>query len=185
MDFLRLYAIIISYILNKGIIYLKRNCLKRNSFKYTNILLVIIFIFISFFINIKNVKRINWNEIRENYKMVFKDKNVQLIHIDGVWGTIGADCGLTQILREKNTPIYNLESELFESSEKAKNQYYKNISDNTNIYVLIDSDVLFRKLNNLENEGFETEEIRTYTSSEIPYLKNGKKLFLYKIRRFE
>lgn len=98
--------------------------------------------------------------VLENYKLIYKDRKDISLHIDGVWGVIADDSSITQLLREKQTPIYNLE-ESINTSDITQKMYYSKMKNN-NIYVLIDDYKYARKIYYLNVNGFHiTEEVRS------------------------
>ena len=120
-------------------------------------------------------------DVKENYEFVLKDRDVKPIEIDGVWGTIGDDVYLTELLRNKKTPIYNLNKNLFVSSELANQLYHEKIENNA-LYVLIDAWHLDDRTIQLEESDFELGElVATYEPEQIPYLSKYNELYLYQV----
>ena len=162
-----MYAIIISVIILKRIE-------ENNIIKKISLATITIIVMINFIGELKFY-------VFDNYKYVLKDRKINKIKIDGVWGTIGDDSGLTVLVRESNTPIYNLSSEFSATSSLSRKLYYEKIS-NKKIYILIDP-YYKNKDELLKTYGFEVEKlVNKYKSKDITCLSTGHTLYLYRIK---
>lgn len=145
-------------------------------------------IFIIMSTSIYNVKKITFlgyylEEFKKELKNTFIDKNCT-VHIDGVWGSINSNGGMTSLLREEGTPIYNLE-DIYIKDSKYLYDKYKNLLKNKNIYVVTSK--LYRPsektLKLLADKNFEViEKVAEYDCTEIPYMQNEDKWEIYKVR---
>lgn len=127
-----------------------------------------------------NISFYNKN-FKNNFKYAIKDKNTK-IHIDGVWGNINACGGIISLIREEETPIYNLENWHIEGSDFFINKYREILKDKE-IYILFSD--LYRPidLNKVQDLGFEViEKFQEYTQEDLPYLQNYDTWTIYKIR---
>ncbi|MBQ9313804.1 MAG: hypothetical protein IJ220_02215 [Clostridia bacterium] len=122
------------------------------------------------------------DEAKENYPLVLNDRNCEKIEIDGVWGTIADDVVLTELVREKNTPIYNLDKSTIDTSNLTLKMYYEIIKSEKPIYVLVDLWNYEEKIGQLLENHFELDElVETYQSEQIPFLNKYDELYLYKV----
>ena len=129
----------------------------------------------------------------ENIKYVFSDRRNEsnIIKIDGVWGTISQDgilenSAFPALVREENTPIYNLDRNSFASSEKTLEMFYEKIKNN-DIYVLFDtySEDLEKNMQviTLKNLNYEIVSIeKIYTADEISYIDASTTWVLAKVK---
>lgn len=120
---------------------------------------------------------------RENAVNIFRDNNYTL-HIDGVWGCIGDTGGIISLLREENTPIYNLENKYIKNS-KYLYEKYKSVLIDKDIYIIIPIDIRdkIEAFQTLEEENFEViEKVDEYDSTKIPYMDYLGKWELYKVK---
>ena len=116
-----------------------------------------------------------------NAKHIIGDRRTEnnIISINGVWGTISDD-GITEnsaypaLVREKDTPIYNLDKKTFSSSEKTLEMFYEKVKNN-DIYVIFDNykedleeNEYVITLKKLNYEIVNIEKI--YTADEISYI---------------
>ncbi len=171
------YALIIPIlygIVMFGIIINKLNLTKLN-----NLIKIIISIIILGGTIIIITSNINQN-ILQNYKYILKDKEEYKINIDGAWGVISDDSALTNLVREKDVPIYNLGDSLIKTSEKNLDIYYDKIC-NKDIYVLMTTRNMEYKLFLLNQNDFSCEFVKSYTINEIPYISAQDTLYLYKV----
>ena len=117
----------------------------------------------------------------ENVKHMLSDRRNEsnIIRINGVWGTISKD-GIAEnsafpaLVRDENTPIYNLNRDSFASSEKTLEMFYERIRNN-DIYVLFDAkNEDFERnvqVNALKSLNYEIVSIeRYYTIDDISYI---------------
>lgn len=132
---------------------------------------------------------IAYNELDiDNIKYILKDRKNEKynITIDGVWGAFLDNCSYEVLVRNTDTPIYNLEKEYYKDSPKALSMYYEKIKNN-DIYMIIEKHP--NKVTNeylddefKENE-FEIEEIiEQYTSKDIPYIDAHATWYLVKLK---
>jgi hypothetical protein len=129
----------------------------------------------------------------ENIKYVFSDRRNEsnIIKIDGIWGTISQDgilenSAFPALVREENTPIYNLDRNSFASSEKTLEMFYEKIKNN-DIYVLFDtySEDLEKNMQviTLKNLNYEIVSIeKIYTADEISYIDASTTWVLAKVK---
>ena len=117
-----------------------------------------------------------------NYKLLLKDNKNIKIHIDGVWGTISDSSVLPILVREEETPIYNLSKDYL-NTDITKELYYKKINS-SDIYMIIDDNTLSDKKRLLNKDGFELGEIiKVYSDKDLPFLPANKKAYLYKLKK--
>lgn len=123
----------------------------------------------------------------QNGTKIFKDtdKDSYKISIDGVWGAPEDCVAFVSLVREEDTPIYNLHKDYFDDTEKTLKMWQEKI-ENNNIYTIIDYyggnfEDNFR-VKSLEKDGFVIEEIlKKYTAEEIPYINTNSVWYLVKI----
>ena len=177
-----MYCIIISALISDSIKSVKTHLTAGLSTKIVKLFLITI----SVFLVVQNLSGFlyayEYEGLFKNYQLVFKDRENTKIQIDGVWGVIDDDSALTQLLREKNVPIYNLEKSMFSSSKLAIEKYNENIS-NKKIYILCLEEDADYKLGKIKENNFNAIKIREYTSEQVAYIKKGSKLFLYKLEK--
>ena len=128
-----------------------------------------------------------------NIKYIIGDRRTEnnIISIDGVWGTISDD-GVVEnsayptLVREKNTPIYNLDKKTFSSSETTLKLFDEKIKNN-NIYVLFDKrnetleeNEYVTALKKIDYEIISVEKI--YTADEISYIDANTTWVLAKVK---
>lgn len=128
-----------------------------------------------------------------NIKYIIRDRRTEnnIISIDGVWGTISDD-GVVEnsayptLVREKNTPIYNLDKKTFSSSETTLKMFDEKIKNN-NIYVLFDKrnetleeNEYVTALKKIDYEIVSIEKI--YTADEISYIDANTTWVLAKVK---
>ena len=121
----------------------------------------------------------------ENMKYVLKDRKSEeyIVEIPGVWGSITKNLGYEVLVRNSNTPIYNLE--LYEYTDLSLEMYYDRIKNN-DIYVILDSKNLDFYLETLKKNNFEIQKIvDTFYSSDIPYIDANSCWFLCKLEYIE
>ncbi len=177
-----LYSLIIGVLINKLAYFIRRKFLSSIEKEMIYVFFALVSIFLVWIFALSIITEVDLKQVANNYKYVFKDRNGITIKIDGVWGVDGDDSALTQILREKDVPIYNLQKQLYSSSEKAKKQHEEILENNKDIYVLINKKMFKIKYLYLYGDGFELEKIRSYTVDEIPYLEASDVLYLYKLK---
>lgn len=125
-----------------------------------------------------------------NLKYMFKDidKKTHKIEIDGVWGAPYDNCCYVSLVREKDTPIYNLHKDYFLGADTTISLWEdKVLNSDKEIYTIIDyygGD--FEKVEHYRNilkDGFEIKEIvNTYTANEIPYINANSIWILVKLK---
>ena len=118
-------------------------------------------------------------------KYVLKDRKSEeyIVEIPGVWGSITKNLGYEVLVRNSNTPIYNLE--LYEYTDLSLEVYYDRIKNN-DIYVILDSKNLDFYLETLKKNNFEIQKIvDTFYSSDIPYIDANSCWFLCKLEYIE
>lgn len=115
-----------------------------------------------------------YNEAQE----FFKDKNFEKIHIDGAWVTLSDDSKLVTLVREEDTPIYYLESRfLLGNNAKKKQQELKQ----KNLYTIIDDSNRLKKIDELDNENLEIDEI-IYDNLQFKFLPSWNKAIVCKLK---
>ena len=160
----------------------KKNITIKNSIKNV---LILYFPFLIAMCGFSFMYRFDYN----NFRYMFKDTDSEKykISIDGVWGAPEDTSAYVSLVREENTPIYNLHREYFEDSEKALAMWEDKINNNK-IYTIIayyggrleDNEVY--KL--IKNDGFEIKDIiKEYTASEIPYINANSTWILVELER--
>lgn len=169
------YALIIPVLYSILIGYIILNITKKINFEFTNKLRIILTITAIIIITTITIKNLDEEKI-DNYSMILKDKN-QTISIDGVWGVYGNNSALTELVRESNVPIYNLDIENINSSEK-NIEKYKEIIKNKKIYILCNNELY---LDILKSQGFNIEFFKEYTSKELPYISKNDSIKIYKL----
>ncbi len=119
---------------------------------------------------------------RNNVLSILKDRKEVNIHIDGDWGVIADDSSITELVRENDTPIYNLDIQNYNTSPKALELYYNKI-ENASIYFLIDSRNYNKKLQKLQENHFKIDKVlNEYTNNELPFLNSTTTLKLVKLK---
>lgn len=114
-----------------------------------------------------------------NLKEVFYDKDYEKISIDGVWGVIMDDSSNPTLLREENTPIYNLRKSMTSTNELTTDMYYEKINNNR-IYVPLNYALMESKVSELSEYGFRiTSNINTYFN--IAHLDLGDVLYVTEV----
>ncbi len=73
--------------------------------------------------------------------------------IDGVWGCINNNSAMISLIRNKNTPIYNLDKWHYMYSEKTKRMFLEKVN-NKKIYTIIDKKNYLYLLPSLQKNGF-------------------------------
>ena len=119
-----------------------------------------------------------------DFSNFLKDKNAT-IHIDGVWGVIDDNSFLTSMVREEGTPIYNLNINQNSTSELTAKMTKEKI-EGKEFYLLADNMLrwyYFDEMKYLAMNGYEVVDfIRTYNSTELPYLAKWDTAYLYKVK---
>lgn len=98
------------------------------------------------------------NKIIYSFKSIYISQELQndgdVFEIDGVWGCINDNSAMISLIRNKNTPMYNLDSWHYKFSEKTQEMYLEKIKNNK-IYTITRETDLEKCVEVIENEGFE------------------------------
>lgn len=112
----------------------------KNTLKICFAIILVIFIVYDLFIGIRLYVNKSKQYIREFpgvQKDVLKNEIHEKYEIDGVWGCINDNSAMISLIRNKNTPIYNLDSWHYEYSSKTKNMFLEKVKDEK-IYTITD-----------------------------------------------
>lgn len=108
---------------------------------------------------------------------LFNDKHVEKIHIDGAWLVLGRDSKIASLVREKDTPIYNLETIELTTEETLKMQ--EKLREE-NLYFLIDTKHFSQKLQALTRYNFEIVEV-IKEDLDLNFLSFGNTVYMFRV----
>jgi hypothetical protein len=146
------YIVIISSIITIG------EKIQNYTFKIIDIIIfyiILFFLICSIFVGIEIIV----SRIYEAYMNRIDINNYyvdeEIYEIDGVWGSIDCNNAIIELIRNPETPIYNLDviCKDYDFSEKSKNEILNKLADK-NIYTVIQNSEIDDELEKLNEEGF-------------------------------
>lgn len=105
------------------------------------------------------------------------DKHIEKINIDGAWLVLGRDSKIASLVREKDTPIYNLETIELTTEETLKMQ--EKLREEK-LYFLIDTMHFSQKLQALTRYNFEIVEV-VKEDLEFNFLSLENKVYMFRV----
>ena len=111
-----------------------------------------------------------------NFKYYETARKDEKVHIDGVWISLYDIGGLTDLIREENTPIYNLDKEHYQNSEKLLDMFDQIIKEHGDeLYMLVSKQKGYRAFEKMWANNFMIEKIMFEYKN--PYYQNREDVF--------